>query len=80
MKRNRRNFTLSNFYCSDCGSTITLPRQKGSQREKNHIKDIYCHHCKKTTKHIEQRQFDFDFNYNLALSRLQDNQVLVNNI
>lgn len=56
----RKQFTISNFYCLDCGNEIALPRNRGHQREKNHIKHIYCICCKAETKHLEKREKDFD--------------------
>ncbi len=59
----KKQFTISNFYCLSCGNKISLPRARGQQREKHHIKDIYCIHCGKETKHVEKREHDFDFDF-----------------
>ena len=57
---NRRNFTISEVYCSDCGSMTTVPRKKNKQREKGHVKDLWCIRCKTTTKHVEKRAMDHE--------------------
>lgn len=61
MNKKDRYICYSDFYCTICGEKITLPRQQSSQREKFHIKDIYCIRCKNSTKHLEVRQKDFAF-------------------
>jgi uncharacterized protein YbbK (DUF523 family) len=52
-----RNFTISQCVCPDCGKGFPIPRVR--QRERGHIKDIYCPFCKDVKKHIEYRAFDF---------------------
>lgn len=49
----------SDFYCLNCGSRLTLSRKTNSQREKYHIKDIFCCKCNDTTPHIEVRANDY---------------------
>lgn len=44
--RKRRYTTISNFICPDCSNVIPLPRSHGNQREKGHIKTLYCPFCK----------------------------------
>lgn len=56
----RRNFTISDVYCSQCGMKTTVPRKKNKQREKGHVKDVWCVHCKTITKHIEKRAMDHE--------------------
>jgi len=51
---------ISDFYCKECHFVIPLPRSR-KQREKGHIKDVYCIHCKKVTKHLEIRETDFTY-------------------
>ena len=50
----------SDFICLNCLqlSVKGLQRYK-RQREKFHIKDLFCHHCLKTTKQIEVRYCDY---------------------
>lgn len=61
-----KNFKKSDFICLKCGTNFPLPRVK-RQREKGHIKDVYCIKCKKNTQHIEIREFDYalDFLYEI---------------
>ena len=51
----KTNFRLSVFRCKECGFDIPLPRNAGRMREKGHIKDVFCAHCNKVTKHKEIR-------------------------
>lgn len=55
----KQKFTISQFYCKECGNKIPLPRKTGKQREKDHTKHIYCIKCKIKTPHNEVREFDF---------------------
>lgn len=50
----------SRFICLHCmnENMIATGIQRVSQREKNHVKDMYCLHCKKVTKNIEVRHCD----------------------
>lgn len=56
-----RSFTYSDFYCLKCTNKITLPRKGSRQREKNHLKNIYCIYCKSSVNHYEVRDCDIDF-------------------
>ena len=51
-------YEISNFICSECGGKFPLPRAKSMKREKGHIKDLWCPHCKKVVKTIEIRPKD----------------------
>ena len=51
----KRNTISSDLICSECGQLMTIPRFKNRQREKYHIKDLYCVTCGKVTKFIEIR-------------------------
>lgn len=51
----RKPMTTSLFVCSECGQEMFLPRIHGSQREKGHIKDIYCFKCKDVKKFKEYK-------------------------
>ena len=44
---------LSILICKECESKFPIPRNKGSLREKNHVKDLWCYRCHKVTKHLE---------------------------
>lgn len=52
------NYSISNFICPDCGSSIPLPRQKNRKRNKEHVKDLWCPYCKKVVKTTEMREGD----------------------
>lgn len=54
-----KKFVTSDFICQECGFKFPLPRRKFKQREKGHIKDIYCPKCNKITKFKEIRFNDF---------------------
>lgn len=54
----KHKMILSDLICSDCGISITIPRRLSIQREKYHIKDLYCVKCNKVTKYIEVRNLD----------------------
>lgn len=55
----RKKFTISSFICTNCKKEgIPLPRHIGSQRQKEHLKNMYCIHCKEKHNHIEIRECD----------------------
>ena len=49
MSKRRRWMVTSTFVCPECDTEIPLPREHCTQREKGHIKDLYCPKCKKET-------------------------------
>ncbi len=49
---------ISELYCTFCGNKLMLPRPEFGQREKNHIKTMYCFRCNKDTPHLEIRDID----------------------
>lgn len=51
-------YTISVCYCTCCGNRMYIPRASELQREKEHIKTIYCHVCLKKESFIEIREFD----------------------
>ena len=51
-------YEISIFVCPDCGNKFPLPRAKSMRREKNHIKDLWCPHCKQKVKTMEIRPQD----------------------
>ena len=59
MSKRRRWMVTSTFVCQECGLEIPLPREHCSQREKGHIKDIYCPTCKKKQKFKEYNYKQF---------------------
>lgn len=49
-------YKQSRFICQECRNAgIPICRNQSRPREKGHIKDLYCIHCKKETPHIELR-------------------------
>lgn len=58
MAKRVNNFTMSDFYCTQCGKkTFSLPRQASAQREPGHLKNLYCIFCKQTNNCVEIRPF-----------------------
>ena len=49
---------LSTFICPICNNTFPLMRRRSKQRERGHIKDIYCPFCHKVQKFTEVRRRD----------------------
>jgi len=43
--------------CLDCEGINVIQRKFSKKKKKGHIKDLYCHICKKITKQIEQSEF-----------------------
>lgn len=58
MKLINRKYTISEFVCPKCNGTFPLPRV-GNQREKGHIKDLWCPKCKQRVKTKEIRSIDY---------------------
>lgn len=72
-----KEVTLSDFYCTCCGSKgIPLPRKVSKQTEAGHLKKIYCLHCQEETNHVEIRSFGCyryeDFKKEFDLGRFVD--------
>lgn len=57
-KKNRNPKRKSEFYCIKCGNKIMDGIQRLSQREKCHVKDLYCYRCKEDVKAVEVRYCD----------------------
>lgn len=51
----KRQYKTSEFICMECENVIPLPRLQSCQREKGHIKDLYCPCCRKIVKTLEIR-------------------------
>lgn len=49
----------SRFICLKCLQVGIPGIQRKSQREKFHVKDLFCLHCQIETKHIEIRHCDW---------------------
>lgn len=45
---------ISELMCLSCGSYFPIPRPLHQLREENHIKTIWCPHCKEETQHVEK--------------------------
>ena len=54
----RRPFFMSSFVCPVCKTDLQLPRPKSKQREKGHIKDLWCPICQKQRKFEERKQWE----------------------
>jgi hypothetical protein len=54
------NFTISKFQCTGCSYVTFLPRKKSRQKERDHLKKIYCVSCKVEINHKEIREFDWE--------------------
>ena len=46
------------FICTVCGNRFPLMRDHGNQRERGHIKDLWCPFCKADRKFLEVRRGD----------------------
>ena len=54
MAGTRKRLEPHTFYCINCWKPgITIWRNIGRQRERNHRKALYCTNCKTTVNHIE---------------------------
>lgn len=57
-------FTVSDFFCVKCGTKgMPIPRKMSKQRERGHLKKLYCLNCKQEVNHYEIREFDYDYTY-----------------
>lgn len=52
-------YVMSNFICPECNCVIPIPRKLGHQREKGHIKDMFCPTCGEVRKFKEVRAKEF---------------------
>lgn len=57
-----KHIKISDCVCQQCGSKFPIPRIK-KQREKGHVKTLYCVVCKERTYHVEVREVDFVMNF-----------------
>ncbi|MNC14948.1 hypothetical protein D3C75_627400 [compost metagenome] len=51
-----RNISMSYLYCPECENMSNIQRKNRKLKSNGHIKDLWCHRCKKITKHIEKRE------------------------
>lgn len=58
---------LNDFYCINCGFKMTLPRKRGHQHKRGHLKKCYCVGCKQVMNFYEVKNLndkeEFDLNY-----------------
>ena len=57
--RKIRYMDTSVFICPACGNKIPLMRKRNRQREKGHIKDLWCPFCRTDRKFLEIRRGDW---------------------
>lgn len=54
----KNKYYSSDFYCTKCGNkTIPIPRKAGQDRDKGHLKKIYCLHCQECNNCAEVKPF-----------------------
>lgn len=56
----KSNIVYSDMICPICHKKFPIPRKKNKQRERHHIKDMWCPFCLQEVKMIEKRYFEFD--------------------
>lgn len=53
---------MSNFYCTECGTKgIPILRPSNKRREKGHLKNLYCCHCRKEVNHVEISGYNYTY-------------------
>lgn len=60
----RAKYHISSCVCNECETIMPIPRRIGEEREKGHIKDMYCPKCNKISKFLEIRNMDNYKNFN----------------
>lgn len=55
----KRKFIVHDFFCTQCGLKMPLPRVKSMQRKGGHLKSIYCYRCKEKVNFIECNEQTF---------------------
>ncbi len=49
--------TRSDMYCTKCGKkNIPIQRKKGQEREKGHLKKMYCIYCQQEVNMVEIKE------------------------
>ena len=56
-----RNLIINQFYCSECGFKMELPRQKSKKRETGHLKRLYCCRCKQEINFVECNNTSYSY-------------------
>lgn len=59
-RRNGNPKMKSRFICLNCGKENMIGNgiQRGNQREKHHVKNLFCLNCGRTTQNVEVRYCD----------------------
>jgi hypothetical protein len=53
-----RNLETHDFYCIQCGKRgIPVVRNKGQQRDKHHLKKLFCLTCQMEINHVECKNY-----------------------
>lgn len=53
----RRNFVMTDLYCTECYFKMTIPRKESLQKEEGHIKHMNCPRCKQV-RPFEEKEKD----------------------
>jgi ribosomal protein L33 len=70
----RKNLTQSKFFCTQCGKVQFIARKQSLQRERGHLKKLYCPFCNISCNHYEVREYDLDFDYDLLMEKIKNNE------
>lgn len=67
------HFTISYCICPNCKNKFPIPRKGASNREKKHLKKIWCPFCKEEVNMMEIREQDFYQNaYGSTIGRYEE--------
>ena len=67
MGKRRKNMEHHDFYCLRCGNKgIPIMRQRGHEREKYHLKKLYCLACRCEVNHMECRTDEEVYDFKIA--------------
>ncbi len=70
----RKNSTVSRFFCTQCGKAQFLMRKQSLQKEKGHLKKLYCPFCKNHCNHYEVREYDLEFDYDAFMTKVKNKE------
>lgn len=73
-----RNLILNDFFCTQCGFKMPLPRKMSKKREGGHLKKLYCCRCKKEVNFVEcnnQTYFYSDYQEEIKNGVFKDSDV-----
>lgn len=57
MRPKNKGFVLTNLKCGNCERTMMIPRRIGRQKQKGHIKDMWCPYCNTMSKFVEYKGY-----------------------